>query len=89
LLHEIDRRGRYLTFTRGASAERRRAEVARRQLASFGARLDLYFAVTSQSGTWPVAEIAGWPRDAGLTLKKPIHLRTVPGAVEVVAVRNT
>jgi SAM-dependent methyltransferase len=53
-----------------------------------GALLDLYFAVTSQSGTWSVDEITGWQRDAGLTPKKPIHLRTVPGAVEVVAVRS-
>jgi hypothetical protein len=39
--------------------------------------------------TWSIDEIAGWQRDAGMTAKKPIHLRTVPGAVEVVAVRNT
>src|SRR3954471_5457047 len=52
-----------------------------------GALLDLYFAVTSQSGTWTVDEIAGWQREAGLTTKKPIRLRTAPGAVEVVAVK--
>jgi hypothetical protein len=52
-----------------------------------GALLDLYFALTSQSGTWSVAEIAGWQRAAGLTPRKPIHLRTVPGAAEVVARR--
>jgi SAM-dependent methyltransferase len=50
-----------------------------------GALLDLYFAVTSQSGTWSVEEIAGWQREAGLTLLKPVALRTVPGAVEVLA----
>ena len=32
-----------------------------------GALLDLYFALTSQSGTWSVEEIAGWQRDAGLS----------------------
>jgi SAM-dependent methyltransferase len=52
-----------------------------------GALLDLYFAVTSQSGTWTVDEIAGWQREAGLTTKKPIRLRTAPGTVEVVAVK--
>lgn len=50
-----------------------------------GALLDLYFALTSQSGTWSVEEIAGWQRDAGLSPRKPIHLRTVPGAAEIVA----
>ena len=52
-----------------------------------GALLDLYFALTSQSGTWSVAEIAGWQRDAGLSPMPPIHLRTVPGAAEVAARR--
>jgi 2-polyprenyl-3-methyl-5-hydroxy-6-metoxy-1,4-benzoquinol methylase len=52
-----------------------------------GALLDLYFALTSRSGTWSIDEIAGWQRDAGLTPLRPIRLRTVPGAVEVVARR--
>ncbi len=52
-----------------------------------GALLDLYFALTSQSGTWSVDEIAGWQREAGLTVMRPIHLRTVPGASEVVGVK--
>lgn len=50
-----------------------------------GALLDLYFALTSQSGTWSIDEIAGWQRAAGLRIKRPIRLRTVPGAVELVA----
>ncbi|HUR34962.1 MAG TPA: class I SAM-dependent methyltransferase [Vicinamibacterales bacterium] len=53
-----------------------------------GALLDLYFALTSRSGTWSVEEITGWQRAAGLTVKRPIRLRTVPGAVEVVAVKG-
>lgn len=52
-----------------------------------GALLDLYFALTSQSGTWSLAEMSGWQRDAGLLPQKPIHLRTVPGAAEVIATR--
>jgi 2-polyprenyl-3-methyl-5-hydroxy-6-metoxy-1,4-benzoquinol methylase len=52
-----------------------------------GALLDLYFALTSQAGTWSIEQIAGWQQAAGLRPRKPIRLRTVPGAVEVVAVR--
>ena len=50
-----------------------------------GALLDLYFALTSQSGTWSTAEIQSWQRDAGLVPRRPIILRTVPGAAEIVA----
>jgi SAM-dependent methyltransferase len=49
-----------------------------------GAVLDLYFAVTSRSGTWPLEMMQAWQRDAGLAVKKPIHLRTLPGAAMVV-----
>jgi SAM-dependent methyltransferase len=52
-----------------------------------GALLDLYFALTSQSGTWSLEEMSGWQRDAGLVLMKPIRLRTVPGAAEVIAMK--
>ena len=52
-----------------------------------GALLDLYFALTSQSGTWSIAEMQGWQRDAGLVVQKPIRLRTVPGAAEVIALK--
>jgi SAM-dependent methyltransferase len=54
-----------------------------------GALLDLYFALTSQAGTWSVDEIAGWQRDAGLVEMKPVYLRTAPGAAEVIARRPT
>ena len=50
-----------------------------------GALLDLYFALTSQSGTWSIEEMSAWQRDAGLMPQKPIRLRTMPGAAEVVA----
>lgn len=49
-----------------------------------GALLDLYFALTSQSGTWSIDEMEGWIADAGLVVDRPIHLRTVPGAAEIV-----
>ncbi|HMF19542.1 MAG TPA: class I SAM-dependent methyltransferase [Gemmataceae bacterium] len=45
-----------------------------------GTLLDLFFAVTSLSGTWSQAELAGWQQEAGLTPLKPIRLRTIPGA---------
>jgi hypothetical protein len=50
-----------------------------------GALLDLYFALTSQSGTWSVEEITGWQRGAGLDPLKTIRLRTAPGTAEVIA----
>jgi SAM-dependent methyltransferase len=52
-----------------------------------GSLLDLYFALTSQSGTWSVAEISFWQRDAGLRVQRPIFLRTMPGAAEVLATK--
>jgi SAM-dependent methyltransferase len=50
-----------------------------------GALLDLYFALTSQSGTWSIEQMSGWQRDAGLVPLKVVHLRTAPGAAEIVA----
>ena len=52
-----------------------------------GALLDLYFAITSNSGTWAADEITGWFRDAGLKPARPIHLRTAPGVSVMTAVR--
>ena len=53
-----------------------------------GAVLDLYFAATSQSGTWPLETMQAWQRDAGLTVEMPIQLRTLPGAALVVGSRR-
>ncbi len=52
-----------------------------------GALLDLYFALTSESGTWSFAEMASWQRDAGLIPRKPIRFRMLPGVGEQVAVK--
>jgi hypothetical protein len=41
--------------------------------------LDLFFALTSEAGTWSFEEMAAWQRDAGLLPRRPIHLRTAPG----------
>lgn len=45
-----------------------------------GALLEFYFALTSQSGTWSPEEMADWQRAAGLEPRKPIRMRTAPGA---------
>jgi SAM-dependent methyltransferase len=45
-----------------------------------GALLEFYFALTSQSGTWTPEEMAAWQQDAGLQPRRPIRLRTAPGA---------
>ena len=40
---------------------------------------DLFFAVTSKSGTWSAEEIAGWQRDAGLVPQRARRMLTAPG----------
>jgi len=53
-----------------------------------GALLDLYYALTSASGTWSVEAMTRWQTAAGLTPRRPIHLRTTPGAVEIIATKR-
>jgi len=43
-----------------------------------GALLDLFFAVTSESGTWSLEELTDWQREAGLEPHKPIRLKSGP-----------
>lgn len=50
-----------------------------------GALLDLYFAVTSNAGTWSGEEIAGWQVQAGLQLGKHFSLRSAPGMTVMIA----
>jgi 2-polyprenyl-3-methyl-5-hydroxy-6-metoxy-1,4-benzoquinol methylase/predicted transcriptional regulator len=52
-----------------------------------GALLDVFFALTSTSGTWSVKEIAAWQKEAGFTPKKNVKFIAIPGAVQVVAVK--
>jgi SAM-dependent methyltransferase len=52
-----------------------------------GAVLDVYFALTSTSGTWSVEAVQGWQRSAGLSPLRPIWLRTMPGAALLSAAR--
>ncbi len=52
-----------------------------------GALSDLYFALTSDAGTWSFEEMASWQRDAGLIPQKPLWLRTMPGVGQQVAIK--
>ena len=58
-----------------------------KQAGQAGALLDLYFALTSQAGTWSYEEMADWQRQAGLKPKRPITFRTLPGVGQQVAVK--
>jgi len=51
-----------------------------REVGELGALSNLYFAATSEAGTWSMKEIAAWQREAGLLPHKPIRLLTTPGA---------
>jgi 2-polyprenyl-3-methyl-5-hydroxy-6-metoxy-1,4-benzoquinol methylase len=53
-----------------------------------GALLDLYFALTSQSGTWSFEEMADWQREAGLNPMKPTKFRTAPGNGQQAATKS-
>jgi SAM-dependent methyltransferase len=58
-----------------------------RDAGQLGALLEFYFALTSQSGTWTPEEMAGWQRDAGLRPRRPLRLRTAPGAGAQIAAK--
>jgi SAM-dependent methyltransferase len=53
--------------------------TATERVSASGAMLDLFFAVTSNSGTWSYQELADWIKNAGLTPGPAVHLRTAPG----------
>jgi SAM-dependent methyltransferase len=59
-----------------------------REAGQIGALLDLYFALTSEAGTWSFEEMAGWQREAGLRPLKPIKLMTAPGNGQQSAVKR-
>jgi hypothetical protein len=64
-------RGVYAIFDEFSGDSPRKAGQA-------GAALELYFALLSQSGTWPPESMAAWQREAGLEPRKPVRLRTLP-----------
>jgi SAM-dependent methyltransferase len=48
---------------------------------------NLFFSLTSASGTWSREELARWQRDVGSEPRKPVDLRTFPGTVIQAAVK--
>jgi SAM-dependent methyltransferase len=63
-------------------------EDANRPNRRAGAVLDVYFALTSDSGTWSLGQMQDWQRAAGLRTLRPIWLRSLPGAVALRATRS-
>lgn len=61
---------------------------ARRSNRRLGAILDVYFALTSNSGTWSLDKMQSWQRSPGLLPHRPIWLRTMPGTVLLAAARS-
>jgi SAM-dependent methyltransferase len=60
-----------------------------KEVGELGALSNLYFAATSEAGTWSMEEIAEWQREAGLSSRKPIRLLSAPGAALQVALKPT
>jgi 2-polyprenyl-3-methyl-5-hydroxy-6-metoxy-1,4-benzoquinol methylase len=60
-----------------------------KEVGELGALSNLYFAATSEAGTWSMQEIAQWQREAGLLPRKPIRLLTAPGAELQAALKPT
>lgn len=57
----------------------RPASTREAERAGFGPLLDLYFALTSRSGTWTLPQLAAWQREAGLLPERARWLHTLPG----------
>lgn len=56
---------------------------------AIGGTMDLYFALTSRSGTWSVDEMRRWQRAAGFRVRRPIHFPSLPGFVLQTAAKPT
>jgi hypothetical protein len=96
LVHHFDAATNQALFVRIARALRPGGVVIVQELIrretydqgnQLGALLDLFFALTSEAGTWSVADIASWGRAAGLAPRKPLYLRTMPGSAQQGAVK--
>lgn len=64
--------------------ERRRAPRAGDALSG---TMDLYFALTSTSGTWTVTSMRRWQRAASLAPRRPVRIAEMPGFVIQVATK--
>src|SRR5258707_9331870 len=89
LLHHFDEKANRDLVKRGAQALRPGGYLVIEEFQRFqtpkevgelGALSNLYFAATSEAGTWSMKEIAAWQREVGLLPRKPIRLLTAPGA---------
>jgi SAM-dependent methyltransferase len=58
-----------------------------RRAGQIAALADLYFALTSESGTLSVDELAAWQKEAGLKPRRPIRFVSFPGAGQQNAVK--
>jgi 2-polyprenyl-3-methyl-5-hydroxy-6-metoxy-1,4-benzoquinol methylase len=89
LLHHFDEKANRDLVKRSAQALRpggylvieefQRFQTSK-EVGELGALSNLYFAATSEAGTWSMKEIAAWQREVGLLPRKPIRLLTAPGA---------
>jgi SAM-dependent methyltransferase len=50
--------------------------------------LNLFFALTSASGTWSAEEIQSWHGAANLTISAPVFMRSMPGFAQVNGVKR-
>src|SRR5258708_27303075 len=98
LLHHFDEKGNREIVKRSARALRTGGYLVIEELNRFqspkevgelGALSNLYFAATSEAGTWSMEEIADWQREAGLIPRKPIRLLSAPGAALQAALKPT
>ncbi|MFO7565326.1 MAG: methyltransferase [Enhygromyxa sp.] len=87
LVHHFDLETNRALVRRVATALRPGGKLAivevLRNSGSAGGLLDLYFAMTSESGTWTMEEIVSWYDDAGLVVRDQVCLSTF-GAIGVV-----
>jgi SAM-dependent methyltransferase len=98
LLHHFDEKANQDIVMRSARALRPGGYLVIEELHRFqspkevgelGALSNLYFAATSEAGTWSMKEIADWQREADLIPRKPIRLLTAPGAGLQAALKPT
>jgi SAM-dependent methyltransferase len=98
LLHHFDEKANQDIVMRSARALRPGGYLVIEELNRFqspkevgelGALSNLYFAATSEAGTWSMKEIADWQREADLIPRKPIRLLTAPGAGLQAALKPT
>jgi SAM-dependent methyltransferase len=65
------------------------ASSSGRRAGQVAALADLYFALTSRSGTLAGEDLAAWQRDAGLKPKRPIRFVSFPGVGQQSAVKTS